>query len=277
VKLIRECRMGPPKTWKTGAIVGSYPKPMLVFMFDRQGLSILPKKGYVPQNGELPMDSCYEDVVFEKPGSMTAVLAKTEQPRITCFDYTSVMPLEITTDYNPTKSLVAMDKFQQAGTGDYNVLAAFVNSGKPFPWKTLLFDSMTGYQDIVLNHMSSFNPLMMSDARVWAAQTGGKVRQLIASATGLPAHVIFLFHTIPPEADDQTKQLQELPNVYSKLNAVIGGLFSQYFFATKNGPKPVIKHMDFMFVKGLGARFPHNLPPECGPTFQDIYGREGLV
>ena len=129
---------------------------------------------------------------------------------------------------------------------------------------------------MVKSHLASFNPAGMADARYWAYQVGEKVRQLVCSATSLPCHVVFIFHTTPPEQDEQTKILLELPHVYSKLKGVIGGLFSQYFYACRNGTRPVLKTMDFMYVRGLGNRWPANLPNEVAPDFASIYGKEAV-
>src|SRR6266576_6273881 len=40
-KYIREGRMGPPFSYKTGAVVETYPKPMLVLEFDPSGLDVV--------------------------------------------------------------------------------------------------------------------------------------------------------------------------------------------------------------------------------------------
>src|SRR6187200_3299525 len=41
MKYIREGRFGAPKTFKTGSVVGTYPRPMLVIQFDPGGLEII--------------------------------------------------------------------------------------------------------------------------------------------------------------------------------------------------------------------------------------------
>jgi hypothetical protein len=45
MKYIREGRMGPPKSFKTGAVLGTYPKPLLCLEFDESGGDIIPSKG----------------------------------------------------------------------------------------------------------------------------------------------------------------------------------------------------------------------------------------
>jgi hypothetical protein len=118
----------------------------------------------------------------------------------------------------------------------------------------------------------------MADARQWAYMTGEKQRQLCLSMTGLPAHIVVIFHTTEPEVNEETKMITELPNAYAKsFRDVVGGLFSQYFYATKEGGKPVIKNADHMFVKGVGSRWPAGLAATVAPDFNSIYGRENLL
>jgi hypothetical protein len=273
-KLIRELRMGMPKMFKTGAVVGTYPKPLLYFGFDRGGLEIIPPKSYTVGPNDCPFDCCFEDIIFEKPGTMSKALLKTEQPKITAFDYTTEMPMELTLDYAPQKAQAAAISFQGA-SGDFNVLNQHIRANKPFPFKTIVFDSMTGYAEIMKMHLSSFNPNAMTDARQWAYMVGEKTRQLCIAATGFPCHTVFLFHTSSPEKNEETSQVQELPSAYGKgFRDVVGGLFSQYFYATKVGGKPVIKNADYMMVKGLGSRWPAGLAAESKPDFKSIYGKE---
>ncbi len=257
MKLIRELRMGPPKAWKTGAIVGSYPKPMLYFGYDHGGVDIIPSvktEGY---------DIIHSDIEFVKAGTFQV---KDNPKPVTVVDYSTVSPVTLSLEYMPTKSQEGLQTFYK----DYNQL-----SGKAtLPYKTIVFDSVTGYTDIVLAHLASFNPNAMADARQWAYQAGNKVRQLILSATCLPAHVVFIMHSAI-EKDELTQQIRELPSVYSGLRNDICGLFSQAFYATKTPMgKPVIWTNDKMFVKGIGPRWPAGLPQECAPDFKSIYGKE---
>ena len=248
MKLIRELRMGAPKTFKTGAVVGTYPKPMLYFGFDHGGIDVIPDTTEMDSRtvGEFKLD-------------------KPTKP-ITVLDYSSVCPRTLSLDYLPTKSQEGMQTFYR----DYNQLTGKVN----IEYKTVVFDSVSGYMDMTLAHLSSFNPNAMADARVWAYQVGQKVRQLILSATCLPCHVVFIMHSTI-EKDELTQQIRELPSVYSGLRNDIGGLFSQVFYATKNiAGKPVIWTNDKLFVKGIGPRWPANLPQEVAPDFNSIYGKE---
>lgn len=261
-KYIRELRMGAPKTWKTGAVVGSYPKPLLYFGFDAGGIDIIP---LIRTPIDYPYDCTQEDVEKIKPGDLKVTVPS---KKITMMDYTLVMPRLLEESITPTKSQDGMQKFIK----DYNQI-----SGKTeLPWKTIVFDSATGYADMSLNWISSFNPNAMADARQWAAQVGMKLRQLILSASALPAHVVFIFHVETLE-NELTKQVREVPMVYSKLRDDIAGLFSQVFYATKSPMnKPVLWTNDKLLVKGIGPRWPAGLPQECEPTFNAVYGKEQL-
>jgi hypothetical protein len=261
--------MGPPKSFKTGAVVGSYPKPMLYMQFDREGISVVPSKGAPP--GSIPMDTFIEDVIIAKPTEVPSFLAKptAEQPRILCVDFTLNMVAPLANDFKPPAYSQPFLNFLSA----YNHIVAFIGSGKPLPWATVVLDSVTGFEDIILNHISSVNPNAMSDARQWAGMTGGKVRQTLLSLCGWPCHVVAIMHSMI-DKNELTGLVMELPNVFSGLRNDIGGLFSQFFYQVKNNGTPVIWPHDKMYVRGIGSRWPANLPSEVKPDFNSIYGKE---
>jgi hypothetical protein len=273
-KLIRELRWGPPKSFKTGAVVGTYPKPLLYLGFDVDGLSVIPSKN-APQNAALvPFDISFEDIVVCEPGKLAEWVKKpmSEQPKVLWVDYTKVRPRELTTDFSPLKSQEAFNKFQRTGTGDYNQLA----NKTELPWKTIVFDGVTGYTEVVLSAFSSINPERMADARDWAFQVGQTVKRVLSSMTMLPCHIVALMHE-EMEKNELSQQVNILPSVYGKeLKNIVGGLFSQYFYAMKSMTgKPVVMMNDKMFVRGIGARWPV-LTGEVAPDFKSIYGKELL-
>jgi len=268
MKLIREARMGPPKSFKTGAIAGTYPKPLLYFGFDRGGLDIIPSKPHV-EASLVKMDVTYDEIVFIKPSELSAWTAKpqSEQPKILALDFTVFMPQSIDLQLKPTASSLQLQEFVNA----FNVLA-----NKPMlPWKTFMVDSVTGLTDAILSHISSFNPAAMNDARQWAGMAGGKVRQVVLNATAMPMHVVFLLHSFI-EKNELTGEITEKPNLYSQsLRDDFFGLFSQVFYSAKNMQgQPVIWVSDKYPVKGIGPRWPVGLPQECKPDFTSIYGKE---
>lgn len=272
-KRIRECRMGPPKSFKTGAVVGTYPKKMLYLGFDREGISVVPPKGVVPGTNELAMDVHYEEIIHIKPMELAQWLVKPPeaQPKILAVDYTLTTTMDMDMDFKPAKLSEPYIAFMNS----YNVISAHLRAGKELPWVTAVMDSISGYEDILLNHISSFNPGAMDDARKWAAQVGGKVRQTILSMTSWPCHVVFIMHS-QIEKNETTGMVLELPSVYSSLRNDMGGLFSQFFYAVKVNGAPKLWPHDRMFVRGIGARWPSNLGPEINPDYKSIYGKEGL-
>lgn len=271
MKLIRELRWGAPKAFKTGAIVGTYPKPMLYLGFDVDGLSVIPSSKQAVDAMLVKFNVTWEEIVFCKPGELKLWVnkPKAEQPKILCVDYTSVRPSTLSLEYNPSKDQVGLNLFQAPNTGDYNQIA-----GKPvLPWETVVFDGVTGYMELVLSHFSSMNPNRMADARDWAFQIGQMVKRVLCSCTMLPCHVVCLMHS-ETEKSDLTMQIDTIPSVYGKeMKQIVGGLFSQYFYAAKENGKPVIWTNNKEFVKGVGSRWPI-LPAVCAPDFNSIYGKE---
>jgi hypothetical protein len=75
-KLIRELRWGPPKSFKTGAVTGTYPKPMLYLGFDVDGLSVIPSKNAIKGNDLVPFDVAFEDIVVCEPGKLSEWVKK---------------------------------------------------------------------------------------------------------------------------------------------------------------------------------------------------------
>jgi hypothetical protein len=277
VKYIREARMGRPKTYKTGAVVGSYPKPMLYFGFDQGGLDVVPTKATLaawnPNDTNFAQlikpNVAYEDIKFIKPGFINSVtgLPADQQAPITAIQYYEGVPLGITLDTKPTAAMTPFSNFMN----DYNALTTM----PVLPWRTILTDSLSGLTDVVLNWISYAQPGMMADARQWAGLAGGKIRQYCLSCTALPAHTVFLLHS-NVDRNELTGEIREIPNLYSEtLRGEFFRMFSQAFYSFKRlDGRPVIWVSDQYPVAGIGPRWPLGLPRECAPDFQSIYGKE---
>jgi hypothetical protein len=269
MKYIREARMGLPKQFKTGAIVGTYPYPMLYFGFDRGGLDVIPTKGARRGTNDVLMNITYDEVKFVKPSEIATWLAKSaaELPKILAVDFPLIMNNEFSLDTGATKCQTPMIEFRDM----YNKVVAC----KTLPFKTIVLDSVTGYTDACLSYISSANPNAMADARQWASQAGGLVRKVILSMTCLPCHVVVLLHSFI-DKNEITQEVREHPNVYGQmLRDDFFGMFSQVFYAAKDAAgKPVIWPSDKYPVKGIGPRWPQGLPKECAPDFMAIYGKE---
>lgn len=274
MKLIRELRWGPHKSFKTGAVVGTYPKPMLVLQFDADGVSVIPSSKQPRDPSLIQLNCTYEDVKFCKPGELGQWVTKpeSEQPKVLVVDYTTLRPKSLTLDYMPLQSQEGLIKFQQPGTGDFNQIAGKTS----LPWKTIVFDGATGYMETVLSHFSSMNPNRMADARDWAFRVGLMLKNVYLSITLCPCHVVCLMHD-ELDKNELSQQVLTIPYTYGKeLRSISGALFSQYFHAQKNMQgKPVVLQSDQMFVKGVGARWPV-LSGETQPDFNSIYGKELL-
>jgi len=268
LKLIREARMGRPKSFKTGAVVGTYPKPLLYLGFDRGGLDVIPTKGAKRGDKDIQMDCCYEDITFVKPLDIGTAMKQATIPKVTAIDFCASMPMVFQLDTKPAASQDQLKSFEQS----YNMLVA---NQKTLPYKTIVVDSLTGYTDACLAFISSYNPNAMADPRQWASQAGGLCRKLALTITNMPCHIVVLLHSAIDKSE-LTGEINEQPNVYSQvLRDDFFGLFSQVFYAMKKQDgTPMIWVSDKYPVKGIGPRWPQGLAQEIAPDFASIYGKE---
>jgi hypothetical protein len=248
--------MGPPLTYKTGAVVETYPKPMLVLEFDRGGLDIVkqPIMECLPNTADI--------VKFCK-------MAQKDLPPILAIDFSTVARKDLSLDYSrgdSTPFILFAD-----------VLNAIITNG--CPWKTVVVDPVTGLTNAVIGHIGMVQSKAMEDARRWAHMAGEKVQQTIAVVQGLPCHTVFIMHSTE-DKNELTNEVKTLPMIPSALRERIQGLFSQFFYQVLekgNPPKPFVLTQPENFVKAIGARYPNNLPAKCGATFQEIYGSEDKI
>lgn len=263
MKYIRELRAGRTKTWKTGATVGTYPKPMLCLMFDQSGLDIIPTTA----NPLMPMDIVAGDIVYASPGTLGAELAKGTHPKVLAINYFQGRknPLEL-----EVRACVPDESMFMHFVKDIDSLFKVKDA---VPYKTVVLDSVTGLQDLVFSFISSKNAGMLGDARQWAFQLGQKVKNTIAALTCLNAHIVVIMHTEIIK-DENKGTVDELPSVYSGFRNEVGAYFSQFFYAMIKDSKPMVSTVDTGFMKGLGMRWPIGLPGVSAPTFKDLYGKE---
>lgn len=257
--------MGPTKRYKTGAIVGTYPKPMLVLLFDQGGLDIVPS--VTAPRSSLQMDVTAEEIVPCKPGDLATQLAKPDQPKVVSVNYFQDRKNPLETDL---RAAVPDETMFINFVRDVGVL---FDKKHALPWKTVVLDSVTGLQDLVFSFIASKNPGMLADARQWAFQIGQKVKNACAALTCLDAHVAIIMHS-EFNKDDLTGMVTELPSVYSGLRNEIGCYFSQFFYAVLQNNIPMVSTTDYQYVKGLGMRWPVGLPAISPPDFKSLYGRE---
>lgn len=262
-KLIREARFGPPKCFKTGSIVGTYPKPMLVFSLDPGGLDIIPARGKEQKDGCI-LDISHEDIVYIKPSDFELWKVKTqaEQPKVLCIDFASKAPKNISLMFTPAPDAVSFPQF-------IDICNSMLRG--PYPWKTFVMDNVTRLSEIIHGYMAQVNPGMLKDARQWAGSIGQKIGVIVAEFNTLPCHYAIIMHESTTK-DELTGVIQTEAMIYSKYREVVGGVVSQFFHQKKVNGKPLIDTTDMNYVKGIGPRWPVNLAPENGVTFKDIYG-----
>lgn len=260
--------MGVPFSFKTGAIVGTYPKPMIIALFDEGGLDIIPSRSVLEAQRSnkdiVQMDVAYEDIVWAAPADLPTWKAKpeSEQPKILAFSFVDKTNNKLQQDFKVVGDSSAYTAFYHWTNALY---------GSPtLPWKTGVLDSLSGFQENTLRHYAVFNPAM-ADARVWAAQVGDKVKQLLNVWLSLPFHAVVTMHT-QMDKNELTGSIVEEPAIYSKLRNSVGKMFSQFYYASKQNGKPVVWTADQAFVRGLGTR--SVLPPICPPDFTSLYGKE---
>jgi len=264
-KLIREGRFGPPKTFKTGSVVGTYPRPLLLLNCDEGGYDIFPHKGEKVPASFIPFEVYAEDITVIKPEDIDTYCKTSAEklPPVTVIDVVDMTKKRMMTEfYVPT-----------ANSGPLNDFVRCVNKLVTIgcPWRTVVVDSVTGLNEMVLSHVAATNQAILADPRKWAPLAGGKVAQMIGVMTSLPSHFVCIFHESYRE-NEKAQDFRVSPIVHSQIRDRIGGLFSQWFYQIKENGKPKIRTTDFGLVKGIGVRWPLNLPEVCGPTYKEIYG-----
>jgi len=275
MKLIREGRFGLPKSAKTVAVVGTYPKPMLVFCFDEEGLSVIPRRDTVIPPDLIQPDIRYEDVVWCNPEEIGKYLDHTpadQLPKVVAMNFYDATLRQVDLQFQAAANSMPMSRLMNALN-----LVVTGDGGRtrrdPNPFRTIVLDSTTGMTDIILGLIAQINPNSLKDGRLWAPLVGSKVQQIVGVVCGIQSHVVFIAHS-QLDKNELVGSIIELPAIYSSYREKIGAYLSQFLYATKQNGKPVVWTSDQMFVRGIGCRWPVGLPPVCGPTFKDIYGKE---
>lgn len=266
-KLIREGRFGPPKTFKTGAIVGTYPRPMLVLELDSGGLDIIPSTPFTGGD-KIKIEVTAKDITTIKFSELATYCSKKpeELPPITCLDLASHAPREISLNYDAP---VDTETFISTINSCNQVI-------KKCPWKTVVLDNTTTLSDAIYNHLAATNKGLLADARKWAPTVGNKIKAVLAEMCNLNAHFVVIMHE-DTEKDELTGIIKTEPMIFSKYRQLVGGFLSQFFYQKLVNGVPKIITADNGFIKGLGARWPE-LHKENGVTFKEIYGKEfGLI
>jgi hypothetical protein len=268
MKHIRELRIGPPKSGKTVAVVGTYPKPMLVFLFDKGGLDVIPSTP-TTDRAAIKLDVLFSDLVFIKPDELITYCKKptADLPKVTVIDFTSHRKLQMTEKFEPIADSQAYMQYYQS-------INYLVTIG--CPWKTFVMDSVTTLCDTLMSLVAEKNTSWLSDARKWSPAIGSKVLQNVAVMANLPLNTVFIAHS-HMEKNELTGDISIIPLGPNRLSEQIGSLVSQYLYATNESGMLQVYTKPKGNVKAIGVRWPNNLPQVCGADFTSIYGKELLV
>lgn len=260
-KFIREIRMGPPKTFKTGSVVGTYPKPMLVLEGDEGGLDVVKEP--------IEWIEHFENWMTVHPKDQPV------QPRLYAIQFAHNATLQLQDLFGPVPDKESFPEFNKVG----NVLFT-----KGCPFKTVVIDPVTILSNAILSYFAQTNATKMADARKWASAVGQKTQQTIAAFFTLKCHVVCIMHTatnkIVNDKGEITSMTEE-PVIFSKLRDTLGSLPSQFFYqdslAVGGKLKCRVQTMPDSRIKGIGCRWPSDLPSEISPpTFDMIYGKSVL-
>lgn len=257
MNLIREGRFGKPKTYKTGAVCDTYPGPLFVWQFDSGGLDVCKRKVvYIEPPVVTPKGVTW-------PSLLTVLGKKTEEldaNTIYAIDFAKMFNSELDEIYAPI-----------CDDSPYRYFVMSVNQiRKQCPFKTVVLDNATGLSEALYSHTAKTNNKKLEDARKWAGGIGLMVAKVIQTICTIQCNFVCLFHE-DTDVTEETKVIQTVPMVYSKLRFIVGKSFSQWFHSRKKNGIPVLDTVDHEYAEGLGARWPANLPDEVGPLYKDIY------
>lgn len=253
MKFIREGRFGPPKCWKTGSVLDTYPTPIGHINWDQGGYEITKRK----------------HTVVDLPEWQAICRGDRSPPSdITVLDCSFRVEQALTTTYTPVPEEGTFNKTVHG----INALHDSAKAGK-LPFKTVVGDPITELSNSIYRHQAKLNTASLADPRKWAGNIGAKVQQTIWYLTALPCNVVIIFHT-EVQKDELTGKITELPMVYSNLRNYLGGMFTQFFYQSSFGKDVKIRTKAFENVNGIGARWPSFDREMVDPTFKGIYGGE---
>lgn len=247
-KLIREGRMGSPKSFKTGAVCGTYPRPLLCMQFDEGGMDVLKEKVKIVTPEEFSKDLWCKKETKDLPPIMAINFAQKKA--------------NLTDSYDVKKEASQWQGFAKC-VNEIHVAGC--------PWATIVLDPLTELSECILRHMAQMNSGAMADPRKWAASAGAKVSEVVGSMTGYSCHVVFLMHSQLIKDEQLSGEISIQPMLYSRYREVIAAQLSQFFYAEIKGGKATVLTQPSGYVKGIGARWPADLPASCGATYKDIY------
>ena len=266
MKLIRELRIGPPKSFKTGAVVGTYPKPMLVFLFDSNGLTIIPSKKEPPMKGYIDIDIISDDLKEITFNDLITYckMPQDKLPKVTYIDFNKLNKSGMTFEASPFPTDDAYRTFVDA----VNFLVSI-----GCPWATYVFDSTTSFFDCMKSSMAKNQAKTLEDARKWSPAIGGKVCQHIGVLNKLKCHCVYLAHS-HMEKNEISGDISVLPLGPASFAEQAPGLVDNYIYQTMETGEAQVWTRPSGNVKAIGMRWPSRLPGKVGADFKSIYGKE---
>jgi hypothetical protein len=248
-KLIREGRFGPPKSWKSGSIYSSYPRPLLALALKREELDIVREPVFWIDQDKLE-DACKQSTKDMHP--------------------LAAIDLGMTGKDYQLEPLYQMPKDPTSWPNVVKAVNTITTKG--CPWKTVVFDNTSDLSDAIQQHQAAINFGGNADPRKWAPAIGAKIQHLVVILGKLPCHTVIIMHQFT-DKNEITSEISTLPLIYSSVRETIGSLLSQFFYQTMVNGQPTVLTKATGFVKGIGARWPSDLPVSISPpTFQNIYG-----
>jgi hypothetical protein len=223
---------------------------MLVFSFDPGGL-----------------DSVEQPITSMPSADFRTAISNKEAivwPDITSIDY-AALPTRIQPSQFRDMSVTIAQEFML----DANTLSDYC------PFKTVVLDSLSTRNDALLEFIAGLNSCKQLQIQHWG-QLGAKSQEVDTFLLSLPCNYVLIAHE-NVQKDEKTGEIRVIPMTYGQYAEKIGLFFSQVFYATtetdnNNKSKAVLYTAPRGLVKGIGARFPHNLPEVVGPTYEEIYG-----
>ena len=253
MRYISELRFGLPMTYKTGSVVGSYPKPMLVLLFDRHGLEIFDK----------PMQAL-------APANLAKFCAQpaADIPPVTYIDFSVFKKADL--DFRSIGFGPVPDSTGAEAIGD--TINALRKMGSKIPFKTVVLDSLTEMCNVLHEHVGKIGgEKYISDARKWAGAVGGMSKNILDRFHLLQAHTVCIAHS-EKMTNESGAVIGEEPMMYSKLREYLQAMFSQVIYQQHDGKNATVRVKPFGYVRGLGCKWPHHEKEVLPASFTGIYG-----
>jgi hypothetical protein len=243
---------------------------MLVFLFDSNGLTIIPSKKLPPTQGYIPLDIVFDDIKEITFNDLPTYCKKKpeELPKVTYIDFDKLNKKEMTFEFSPFGASTAYQTFVDA----VNFL---VHLG--CPWKTYVLDSTTSLIECMKSSMKLTNAKSLEDGRKWSPAAGDKCCQHIGVLNRLNCHCVYIAHSTVKE-DEKTSDVSVVPLGPAAFAVKAPALVDNYLYQTMESGSAQVWTRPFANVKAIGCRWPSGLGVKIGADFKSIYGSEvGIV